>query len=42
MFKYNETRTKAALKEEEEEKEAGSSRDHRAKKGVHMYHPSKI
>jgi hypothetical protein len=40
MFKYNETRTKVAL--EEEEKEAGSSRDHKTKKGVHMYHPSVI
>jgi hypothetical protein len=41
MFKYNETRTKAVLEEEEEE-EVGRSRDHRAKKGVHMYHPSVI
>jgi hypothetical protein len=40
MFKYNETRTKVTLKEEEEE--AGRSRDHRANKRVYMYHPSVI
>jgi hypothetical protein len=40
MFKYNETRTKAVLKEEEEK--VGRSQDHGAKKGVHMYHPSVI
>jgi len=27
---------------EEEEEKAGRSRDHTAKKGVHMYHPSVI
>jgi len=39
-FKYNETRTKAALEEEEEE--ADRSWDHRANKGMHIYHPSMI
>jgi hypothetical protein len=40
MFKYNETRIKVALKEEEEE--ADRSRDRRANKRVYMYHPSVI
>jgi hypothetical protein len=38
MFKYNETRTKAALEEEGELEEDDHSRDHRAKKEMHMYH----
>jgi len=39
MFKYNKTKTKAVLEEEEE---ASRSGDHRAKKRVHTYHPLHI
>jgi hypothetical protein len=40
--KQNWTRIAAELEEEDEEEEAGCSRDHTAKKGLHMYHHSSL
>jgi hypothetical protein len=39
MFKYNKSKTETTL---EEEKEAGSHRDHRTNKEEHMDHPCVI